>query len=224
MKMNDDIQYKNLKEYIYEEIKSLILRGKLLPGTKLTEMDIAAKMNASRTPIRAALKRLNEEGLVVFELYKGARVANVDIRDLIEALEIRENMEATITYYASMRITEKEKEELAEAQEQYKRAVIGGDKAEIIKYDTRFHEIIIRASDNSVMVKIAEELKDLMVRFRNLYYGDFSRAKKVGLEHDAILNAILTGEHEKARDLSMAHIKALREDVMREHPLELLDK
>ena len=208
--------HKTLREIIYEDLKNQILRGKLIPGTRLMEIDLSKKMGASRTPIREALKMLAEDNLVAIEPNKGAYVSKISLRDLLEIIEIRESMDESTSYHAAERIDEATKDKLYNAMVNYNKAAKNGDQSQMIKWDTAFHSIIVEATGNKVMMQIANQIRELVLRFRYLYYGDFERSAHVEPEHLAIYEAIVSGDAEKAKEASQLHIRNIRSDIIRE--------
>ena len=206
---------KTLRESIYEELKNQILRGLIEPGTRLMEIDLSKKMGASRTPIREAIKMLADDDLVTIEPNKGATVSKVAVRDLLEILEIRECLDGETAYHAANRITEEMLEKLREAMHAYERAAEKKDKIEMVNCDTDFHRVMVDATENKVMVKIAHEMRELVLRFRYLYYGDFKRSMHVAIEHRAIFDAIERGEAEEARHLAQVHVRNIKENIIK---------
>ena len=202
MREQEAYSRKTLREIVYEELKSQILKGKLIPGTRLMEVE---------------LSKLAEDNLVAIEPNKGAYVSKIAIRDLLEILEIREAIDSSTSYHAAERINDKLKKELKAAMENYNKAAERRDQKNMIKWDTEFHRIIVEATGNKVMVHIAEEIRELVLRFRYLYYGGFKRCVHVGIEHKAIYEAIEQGDARKAKIVAREHIRTIRDDILREY-------
>ena len=217
MREQEAYSRKTLREIVYEELKSQILKGRLIPGTRLMEVELSKKMGASRTPVREAIKMLAEDNLVAIEPNKGAYVSKIAIRDLLEILEIREAIDSSTSYHAAERINDKLKKELKAAMENYNKATERRDQKNMIKWDTEFHRIIVEATGNKVMMHIAEEIRELVLRFRYLYYGGFKRCVHVGIEHKAIYEAIEQGDARKAKIVAREHIRTIRDDILREY-------
>ena len=148
MREQEAYSRKTLREIVYEELKSQILKGRLIPGTRLMEVELSKKMGASRTPVREAIKMLAEDNLVAIEPNKGAYVSKIAIRDLLEILEIREAIDSSTSYHAAERINDKLKKELKAAMENYNKAAERRDQKNMIKWDTDFHRIIVEATGN----------------------------------------------------------------------------
>ncbi|MCL2436510.1 MAG: GntR family transcriptional regulator [Clostridiales bacterium] len=216
--LNFEIQnYKSRREMVYEEIKKKILTGRILPGTRLMEIELADTLGVSRTPIREAIRKLEKEGLVTIEPRKGAYASQVSTEDMVAILEVRQNMEGLAAYFAASRISSGELENLKDAFERYNQAVKENNTKDMIKYDTAFHRTIVEASHNKILVQIIDQLQELVLRFRYIYYDDLKRAEKIPKEHGNIVDAIIKGNGEAARTAADAHIDQMRELVIKEN-------
>jgi len=212
--LNLDIQnHRPLREIVYEELKMQILKGQIVPGTRMMEVEMAEEMGVSRTPIREAIRKLEKEGLVTIEPRKGAYASQISTKDMVDILEVRQNMEGLAAYYAAIRMTDEQKKKLSEIADAYNKAVIENNTPDMIKYDTAFHHLIVEGSGNKMLVHMIEQLQELVLRFRYLYYDDFKRAEKMPREHKVIYEAIVTGDTEKARKAADVHIDRLKKLV-----------
>jgi DNA-binding GntR family transcriptional regulator len=212
--LNLDIQnHRPLREIVYEELKMQILKGQIVPGTRMMEVEMAEEMGVSRTPIREAIRKLEKEGLVTIEPRKGAYASQISTKDMVDILEVRQNMEGLAAYYAALRMTDEQKKKLSETNDAYNKAVIENNTPDMIKYDTAFHHQIVEGSGNKMLVHMIEQLQELVLRFRYLYYDDFKRAEKMPREHKVIYDAIVTGDTEKARKAADVHIDRLKKLV-----------
>ena len=215
--LNFDIQnHKPLREMVYEELKMQILKGSIIPGTRMMEVELAEEMGVSRTPIREAIRKLEKEGLVTIEPRRGAYASMISTEDMVEILEVRQDLEGLAAYFAADRMTEEQMEELHKESDSYNDAVKRGNMEDMIKHDTRFHHIIVESCHNKILVQMIEQLQELVLRFRYIYYDNFRRAENMPEEHEAILKAIAGGNAEKARAAADIHIERLKELVVRE--------
>ncbi|MCL1981577.1 MAG: GntR family transcriptional regulator [Clostridiales bacterium] len=208
---------KPLRELVYEELKSQILKGTIVPGTRLMEIELADSIGVSRTPVREAIRKLEKEGLVVIEPRKGAYASQISTADMIDILEIRQDVEGLAAFFAATRITEAELRELRKVCASYNRAVEEGITPDMIRYDTKFHRIIAESTHNKTLVQIVEQLQEMVLRFRYIYYDNFKRAEKMPKEHGEILEAIARGDGEAARAAADVHIDRLKEIVVQEN-------
>ena len=213
--LNFDIQnHRPLREVVYEELKMQILTGAIVPGTRMMEVELAKEIGVSRTPIREAIRKLEKEGLVTIEPRRGAYASQISTQDMVEILEVRQNMEGLAAFFAASRMQPEQLEELKEISELYNKAVNDGNMEEMIKHDTKFHRIIVESCNNKVLVQMIEQLQELVLRFRYIYYDNFRRAENMPEEHFEILHAIETGDAEAARNAADVHIDRLKELVI----------
>ena len=200
-----DIQLKvqkPLKDLVYLELKHKILTGEIVSQTRLMEIDLSEKMNVSRTPIREAIKRLADDGLVKVEPRRGAYVANIS------------DMEGFVAKLAAQRITEDEKKDLRDIAREYEEAIEkANDKEIIIELDEKFHNFIVKCSGNETLSELVKYVQELSLRFRYLYYDDFSLYESTAEQHNRIMEAINGGRANEARLEADAHVKALKEFV-----------
>ena len=215
--LNFDIQnHKPLREMVYEELKMQILKGSIIPGTRMMEVELAEEMGVSRTPIREAIRKLEKEGLVTIEPRRGAYASMISTEDMVEILEVRQDLEGLAAYFAADRMTKEQVEELREVSNSYNEAVRQGNMEAMIKHDTRFHHIIVESCRNKILVQMIEQLQELVLRFRYIYYDNFRRAENMPEEHEAIVAAISEGNADKARAAADIHIERLKELVIKE--------
>ena len=219
--LNFDIQnHRPLREIVYEELKLLILTGKISPGMRLMEEELAEDMGVSRTPIREAIRKLEKEGLITIEPRRGAYVSQISTKDMVETLEVRQNMEGLAAELAAQRMSEEDKEKLRNIAKAYEEAVAAGDMAEMIRCDTAFHHIIVEATQNKILIQMVEQLQEMVLRFRYIYYDNFKRAEQMLSEHQAIYEAIAGGNTEVARESANVHIDRLKSLILEEPPTQ----
>ncbi|MEA4922336.1 MAG: GntR family transcriptional regulator [Eubacteriaceae bacterium] len=212
--LNLDIKnHRPLREIVYEELKMQILKGQIVPGTRMMEVEMAEDMGVSRTPIREAIRKLEKEGLVTIEPRRGAYASQISQKDMIEILEVRQNMEGLAAFYAATRMSREGKQKMREAADGYDRAVKEGNTHDMIKYDTEFHHIIVEGADNKILVNMVEQLQELVLRFRYLYYDSFKRGEKMPAEHHLIMEGIVSGAADDARYAADIHIERLKEMI-----------
>lgn len=215
--LNFNLQnHRPLREIVYEQLKMEILTGKITPGTRMMEVDLAEDMGVSRTPIREAIRKLEKEGLVVIEPRRGAYVSDISFKDMVDTLVVREDLEALAASLAAERITPEEVEELTDLTNDYSDAIAEGDMEKIIQFDEAFHRRIVSLTGNQTLIQLCETVQELALRFRYLYYEHFSQYENMPVEHKDIIDAIRSGDKETARSVSDAHVRKLKEFVMNE--------
>lgn len=135
---------------------------------------------------------------------------------MVDILEVRQDMEGLAAFFAASRMNEEQMKELKRASDSYNLAVAEGNTENMIAYDTRFHRIIVESCNNSILVHMIEQLQELVLRFRYIYYGEFRRAENMPEEHRQIMEAIRDGRAEDARAAADLHIDRLKEMVVQD--------
>ena len=215
--LNFDIQnHKPLREMVYEELKLQILTGSIVPGTRMMEVELAEEMGVSRTPIREAIRKLEKEGLVTIEPRRGAYASRISTEDMVEILEVRQDLEGLAAFFAASRMSDDNLEKLRTVSNQYNKAVEEGNMNDMIRYDTMFHRLIVDSCSNKILVHMVEQLQEMVLRFRYIYYDNFKRAEHMPEEHRAILEAIAEHDADKAREAADVHIYRLKQLVIEE--------
>jgi len=215
--LNFELQnHRPLREIVYEQLKIQILTGKIAPGTRMMEVELAEDLGVSRTPVREAIRKLEKEALVVIEPRRGAYVSDVSVKEMVDTLVVREDLEALAASLTAKRITKEELEGLEKKVTDYSEAIASGDMEQIIRADESFHHKIVALSGNKALIQLFSSVQELSLRFRYLYYEDFTRYENMPVEHKEILEAIRTGDGDAARIVSDNHVKKLKEFVVNE--------
>ncbi|MGI6553908.1 MAG: GntR family transcriptional regulator [Bacillota bacterium] len=218
--------YKPLREIVFETLRGAIIDGTLKPGERLMEVQLAEDMGVSRTPVREAIRKLELEGLVLMIPRKGAYVSGISSKDIADVFEVRAALESLAAGLAAERITEQELEDLNRFMVEVTINAEIGDLEKVIKSDTDFHDQIYRASRNSRLVQIINNLRDRIQRFRSASLAHPGRIKETLEEHKKLLEAISERNISVARALAQEHIEnaeSIMMEALRGHP-ELLDE
>ena len=186
--------HRPLREIVYEQLKRQILTGRIAPGTRMMEVELAEEMGVSRTPVREATRKLEKDGLVVIEPRRGAYVSDISVKDMVDTLVVRESLEGLAAALASQRITREELDRLDAMTTEYSDAIAAGDMEKIIHEDEGFHRTIVEMSGNKTLNSLFEIIQELALRFRYLYYDDFTRYENMPTEHMNIVEAIRGGD------------------------------
>ncbi len=205
---------KSLEQSVFFKLEEEILNGDLKKGDTITENSLSARLGVSRTPIRSALHRLAEEGLISLEPNRGATVLGVSESDLVDIYTIRMRLEGLAASEAAKKIDENGLSDLRDSVELSEFYIRKRDAEHIKELDTKFHEIIYRASANPRLDKILSELHRNIRVYRKLSISNGTRLEKSVEEHREILTAIEAGDSELADRLVTEHIKAALDNVL----------
>ena len=135
-------EYLPLRDVVFNTLRQAILRGELKPGERLMEIALSQRLGVSRTPVREAIRMLEQEGLVIMIPRKGAQVAEISEKDLKDVLEVRLGLEELAVRIACQRITEEELEELEQAMKEFEEAMKRDDLGALAAADVKVHEVI----------------------------------------------------------------------------------
>jgi len=198
--------YKPLREVIFISLREAIIIGELRPGERLMEVQLAEKMGVSRTPVREAIRKLELEGLVDMIPRKGAHVAELSVKDIMNVLEVRASLDGLATALAAERITDDELKELKHINGQFSLYIQKENLNGSVKKDVEFHDIIYKASRNDKLIAILGNLREQVQRFRVIYLKDYSSPKNLIKEHNDIYDALSSRTTESARAVAKTHI------------------
>jgi DNA-binding GntR family transcriptional regulator len=152
-----------LAEKVYESIRDAIILGDLAPGSLHSVQKLASRLKVSRTPVREALLKLADQGIVRFERNRGARVLQTTIHDLEQIFSLRLLLEVPATYRATQQIGAVELRQLRSAVDAFRKAIHRASTREHLELDARFHRIIMRASGNRRLADFIDSLRDLQM-------------------------------------------------------------
>lgn len=199
-------EYLPLRDVVFNTLRQAILRGELKPGERLMEIQLANKLGVSRTPIREAIRKLELEGLVLMIPRKGAEVAEITEKNLMDVLEVRKALEELAVELACDRISEEQIEELRVAAREFQRVSKSGDVTRIAEADVKFHDVIFMATDNQRLISLLNNLREQMYRFRVEYLKQKEYYPKLMEEHQQIIETIEKRDKKGACGIIGKHI------------------
>ena len=209
--MNDQLEfnmdaYLPLRDVVFNTLRQAILRGDLVPGERLMELQLAAKLGVSRTPIREAIRMLEQEGLAITIPRKGAIVAGMTEKDMQDVLEIREALEELSVQVACDKITEEEIAELQKNMKNFEHSLKSGDLKKMAQADVEFHDVIYRATDNPKLISMLNNLREQMYRYRVEYLKNPQNHEQLLKEHEAIYKGIVEKDKDAVTEMIRKHI------------------
>lgn len=200
---------KSLRDYAYEVLRNRIVGLELAPGARLVERDLAAELAVSRIPLREAMQRLQQDGLVVVVPRRGAIVSPFTADDVRDLFDVRESLEVLATRLAAERAQPDGVAALADQLEVARRATERRDTAAIAAANARFHTVIVDLAANPLLESI---LRPLEARTQWLFH--LTKERDAGVqcqEHEEILAAIADHDADRAADHAFHHVHSGRE-------------
>ena len=178
--------YLPLRDVVFQTLREAILKGDLRPGERLMELQLAAKLGVSRTPIREAIRMLEQEGLAVTMPRKGAEVARMTEKNMEDVLQIREALDELAVQVACDKMTDQQLENLTLAMKNFENAIQAGDLKKTAAYDVEFHDIIYESTDNPKLVTLLNNLREQIYRYRVEYLKEKENNTMMIKEHETI--------------------------------------
>ena len=195
----------SLADQVFEHLETDILSGKYQRGENLTESKLSLELGVSRTPIREALRRLEQEHLIE-EAPKGMVVVGISEKDLADIFEIRVALEGKAAALAAQNYTDEQINIVREALE-FQEFYLGKQDPDRIKsMDSRFHETIYKMSGSTIFYDVLMPLHKKILKYRKASVSDSSRATASVAEHRAIYEAIVAHNSELAERLVNEHL------------------
>ena len=204
----------SLAEQVFDRLETDILSGKYQPGEVLTELKLVADLGVSRTPIREALRRLEQEHIVEMTP-KGILILGVSQKDLEDILEIRTRIEGLAAYMAAKNITEEQLEELRETVELQEFYVPKRDADRINGMDSKFHLLIYRFSGSVPLYDTLMPLHKKLLKYRKASVENEIRSVNSSQEHRAIFEAIAARNAELAEQYMKEHIAYAKDYIQK---------
>ncbi len=202
---------------VFQQLKNSILAGEFENGAELREIALAKKLGVSRTPVREALRQLEQEGLVEIYPNRGAYVKGITYKDVEDIFRIRARLEGLCAEMAVSSITHEQLDKLDEIILLSKFYEEKKDMEHLLKMDSQFHEVLFESCGSKML---EHQLKDYhqyvqKARLRSLKRQE--RAKKSTQEHEEILLAIKDRDAKRADELATRHILNAIANIRLEH-------
>ena len=216
--MTDDLTlnmnaYLPLRDVVFNTLREAILKGDLKPGERLMELQLASKLGVSRTPIREAIRMLEQEGLAVTTPRKGAEVAKMTLKDMEDVWEIRDALDELAVRIACQKISDEQLKQLEDMKELFEKSTQTGNVKKIAEADVTFHDVIYEATGNPKLVTLLNNLREQVYRYRVEYIKDPKNYPTLIAEHEAILESLKNRDVKNAVEAMHVHVANQAEAV-----------
>ena len=190
----------------YMQLREAILLGEFQPNERLIEMDLAQSLGAGRAAIRTALARLEQEGLVQRERYRGARVRLISEVEAVEILEARAALESLAMRYAALNATEDDVATLRTLLDELGQVLERGDLLGYSDVNARLHEQLLQIANHATVSRLLDMLKSQNVRFQFRTILVPGRPQQSYQEHAAIVEAVAAHDPDRAEEAMRYHL------------------
>jgi DNA-binding GntR family transcriptional regulator len=198
---------------IYSDLRSQLVSLQRQPGEVISEAEIALSYGVSRTPVREAILKLSDEGLLEIFPQSGIFVSRIPIAALPEAIIIRKALEATTAQLAAERATSSQILSLHAILQRQREANAAGDSDTFHRADEMFHATIAEVAGHPGIWTLIQQVKVHVDRYRRLTLPQAGRIPRVIVEHEAVLHAIEGHDPSGARLAMEMHLESLLDNI-----------
>jgi DNA-binding GntR family transcriptional regulator len=211
---------KSLGHSVFENLKKAIVKGDLPPHSRIVESRVADALGISRTPVREAIHKLEREGLLRQNPKGGFFVAGLTREDIEETFGIRSILESYAARLAAIRHRKEELHPLEEKLKEYQLCLDQGNLDSLPRINTEFHDLLYSLSRSPRLIKMINDLRDHIYRFRLVILKIEEMAKTSNKDHLLMLRAIRDRNAERVERLVREHILRGQDTVLREFDME----
>lgn len=204
--MIQDINNMPIREQVFKKLRQMILSYELKPGDKIIEGQLAKTLEVSRTPVREALHRLEEEGLIEIFPRRYCLVKGITIESIHEINLIRAKLEPEAAVIATDKLSEKDLLLLESVLSESEGAFERSDIKAMIELNDEFHNIIINSSNLPRIKKMLENLQDYFMAFRYAFMEKKELAERTLKEHEDILGALRSRDKTLVKEIYEKHV------------------
>ena len=213
-KQDPQAEQTTLQEQAYFHVKNKIMQRKLSPGQQITDSQIAKELSISRTPVREALRRLEQAGFLLNQAGRGWKIYSLTLDDIHEIFDIREELESMVAARAAQCQDPELRAQLEKTLEVLERAVDDQDQKTWSKANLDFHETLLNMCGNQRARRIVKELNDQWFRVRRGLTALSGLMVNSKDEHLAVAREVLAGNSEAAREAMRAHLQSMRQNLV----------
>jgi len=200
-------RFEDLAEQVYRALREMILTGELVPGQKLVQEALSERLGVSRTPLLAAFSKLEKELLVELVPRRGAFVKKLSPLELLHLYDVRLRLEPLGAAEAARNLDDPGRADLERAFAAYRDCVADRDETRVRVADFEFHGTLMRLSRNTILDRI---LSSFAIVLASNQRGLMKPMDKSLAEHEALVEAILRGDEERAEGIMHAHLSEAR--------------
>ncbi len=200
----------------YDILREAIIKGTLVQGQKLVETQLSTQMNVSRVPIREAMKRLEQDGLVEKTDKRGFIVKIITKEEIDETFGIISILESYAAVLATERIDDVLIRKLEESVEAYRQVLETGDREKLMQLNTQFHEMICNASGSQKLCGLINNFRDISYRYRRALLNSLDFARLSLIDHEETVMAMRKKDRKGVERLIKKHILRGKEIILKE--------
>ncbi|WP_329267072.1 GntR family transcriptional regulator [Streptomyces sp. NBC_01451] len=205
MSLDSPVSRRLLSDEVFHRLRDSIVRGELVPGEKVKDGELAERLGLSRTPVREALARLTDIGLVESKPGVYTRITTLNRRDAEKTLAVLRTLDRLAIETAVPVMTRQDLQRMREANRDFARAVAANDTTTALAADDRFHAVPTEAADNPMLSRIVEQLHPQIHRILYRKFSTLLGGRNTIEHHDQLIDVCAGGDARAAAELSAHH-------------------
>jgi DNA-binding GntR family transcriptional regulator len=209
------IRRKSLGQLVYDNLRQAIVRGDLVPGTRLVESRIAGAQGISRTPVREAIHKLERERFIERLPHGGFSVLSLNRQDIVETFGIRSVLEGYAARLAALNYRTGDLRALEAKIDEFERLLARKQLKGLPEVNTEFHDLLYALSHSPRLIGMIDALRDHIFRFRQILLKDVRQARVSNQDHRRIIEHIRQRDAEGVERLVREHIVRGQEMVLK---------
>jgi DNA-binding GntR family transcriptional regulator len=182
-----------LRDDVYRRLRDAIVDGTFTPGEQLKDLELAAWLGVSRTPVREALLRLGQSGLVLAQPGRSTVVSPLDVREVRDARDVVAAMHEVAVREAVPALTETDVTAMRDANRRFAAAVEGGDVESAVRADDELHGVLVTICGNRALATVLEQFTPTLRRAERLRFGSLQGHASVA-QHDELIRLCAAGD------------------------------
>lgn len=216
LKIVDLSQSLPLNQIIYEGLRTAIITGVIPMGERINEKQYAEFLNVSRTPVREALRRIQDEGIVEYIPNYGIVVTTFSESDVLEIYQIRTSLDILASINCMKLMTPEDFVEMESLLDRTDEAQARNDVSAVIEMSKEFNNLIYKFARMSLLEQIQNRLRDYLIRFRDISLTANDRRERALAEHRLIYRCMRNGEVEQMKMIITEHLELSRDFILLE--------
>lgn len=210
-------EYSPIREEVFAMLRQAILSGKLQPGDRLVERELAEQLGVSRTPVREALRKLELEHLVTHIPRKGVVVSEISKKDVVEIFDIRASLEGLASSLVAEKAIVEDVQKLYDMVQDMEEAATAQDVDKLNELHDEFHKELFAIAESPRLVQMINTMSDYINRFTKAGYSIPGRSSAAMQEHKDLLSAIEAKDADSARTIAEEHIMKSKAVVLKQY-------
>jgi DNA-binding GntR family transcriptional regulator len=212
----NDLGHMPVNQRVYHHILQMIVSGSLLPGSRLDEQSLASELGVSRTPLREAIGRLAEKGLVEYRPYQGNFIRVLSVKEVSDIYQVRRSLEDLAIRLATANMNPERLAEVRSILDDLGAAMSRGDLDGVNEADNRFHTTIAQYSENETLIAALNDLSQRVAIIRSMANQNPDVVAGTAIQRPQILAALEAGDADLAARLLGEHIEYVGRAVAEE--------